>query len=93
MQLFALRVLMRPRDPDLFSKGAVQKDIVHFENAIVFSAQKLHLTSSTPSVHKKTSYTLKLSIKPTEGVMAGVISKQQKIKGADLPPGLDTTVS
>ena len=83
MQLFALRVLMRPRDPDLFSKGAVQKDIVHFENAIVFSAQKLHLTSSTPSVHKKTSYTLKLSIKPTEGVMAGVISKQQKIKGHD----------
>ena len=83
MQFFALRVLMRPRDPDLFSKGAVQKDIVHFENAIVFSAQKLHLTSSTPSVHKKTSYTLKLSIKPTEGVMAGVISKQQKIKGHD----------
>lgn len=83
MQLFALRVLMRPRDPDLFSKGVVQKDIVHFENAIVSSAQKLHLTSSTPSVHKKTSYTLKLSIKPTEGVMAGVISKQQKIKGHD----------
>ncbi|WP_158238129.1 hypothetical protein [Klebsiella quasipneumoniae] len=51
MQLFALRVLMRPRDPDLFSKGVVQKDIVHFENAIVSSAQKLHLTSSTPSVH------------------------------------------
>ncbi|HDU2892224.1 hypothetical protein VKY16_25615 [Klebsiella variicola] len=83
MQLFALRVLMRPRDPDLFSKGVVQKDIVHFENAIVSSAQKLYLTSSTPSVHKKTSYTLKLSIKPTEGVMAGVISKQQKIKVHD----------
>ncbi|WP_347115930.1 hypothetical protein AAHB66_08910 [Leclercia sp. S52] len=45
--------------------------------------KKLHLTSPTPSVHKKTSYTLKLSIKPTDGVMAGVISKQQKIKGHD----------
>lgn len=83
MELYALRVLMRPRDPDLFSKGSVQKDIVHFENAIVATAQKLHLTSSTPSVHKKTSYTLKLSIKPAEGVMAGVISKQQKIRGHD----------
>ena len=38
MQLFALRVLMRPRDPDLF-KGICSKDIVHFENAIVFSAK------------------------------------------------------
>lgn len=25
MQLYALRVLMRPRDPDLFSKGTVQE--------------------------------------------------------------------
>lgn len=83
MLLYALRVLMRPRDPDLFSKGSVQKDISHFENAMVIAAKKLHMTSSTPSVHKKTSYTLKLSIKPTDGVMAGVISKQQKIKGHD----------
>lgn len=83
MQLYALRVLMKPRDPDLFSKGFVQKDIAHFENAMVDAANKIHMTSSTPSVHKKTSYTLKLSIKPTDGVMAGVISKQQKIKGHD----------
>ncbi|PWW18289.1 hypothetical protein [Pantoea sp. AG702] len=83
MQLYALRVLMRPRDPDLFSKGPVQKDILHFENAIVASAKKLHLKSPTPSVHKKTTYTLKLSINPIEGVMAGVISKQLKIKGHD----------
>ncbi|NYV40296.1 hypothetical protein GS581_21995 [Escherichia coli] len=40
MQLYALRVLMRPRDPDLFSKGAVQKDISHFENAMVVAAKK-----------------------------------------------------
>lgn len=83
MLFYALHVLMRPRDLDLFSKGSVEKDISHFEKAIVVAAQKLHLTSPTPSVHKKTSYTLKLSIKPTEGVMAGVISKQQKIKGHD----------
>ncbi|MGL5599509.1 MAG: hypothetical protein ACRDD5_01240 [Silvania sp.] len=83
MLLYALRVLMRPRDPDLFSKGTVQKDITYFENAMVVAAKKLHLTSPTPSVHKKTSYTLKLSIKPTDDVMAGVISKQQKIKGHD----------
>lgn len=83
MLLYALRVLIRPRDPDLFSKGTIQKDITHFENAMVVAAKKLHLTSPTPSVHKKTSYTLKLSIKPTDGVMAGVISKQQKIKGHD----------
>lgn len=83
MLFYALRVLIRPRDPDLFSKGTIQKDITHFENAMVVAAKKLHLTSPTPSVHKKTSYTLKLSIKPTDGVMAGVISKQQKIKGHD----------
>lgn len=83
MLLYALRVLIRPRDPGLFSKGTIQKDITHFENAMVVAAKKLHLTSPTPSVHKKTSYTLKLSIKPTDGVMAGVISKQQKIKGHD----------
>lgn len=83
MLFYALRVLMRPRDPDLFSKGTVEKDISHFEKAIEITAQKLHLTSATPSVHKKTSYTLKLSLKPTEGVMAGVISRQQKIKGHD----------
>lgn len=83
MLLYALRVLIRPRDPDLFSKGTIQKDITHFENAMVVAAKKLHLTSPTPSVHKKTSYTLKLSIKPSDGVMAGVISKQQKIKGHD----------
>lgn len=84
MQLYALRVLMRPKDPDLFSKGSVQKDISHFEHAIEHTAQKLHETSATPSVHKKTGYTLKLSIKATEGVMAGVISRQQKIKGHDI---------
>lgn len=83
MQMYALRVLMKPRDPDLFSKGTVQKDIFHFEKAIDVTAQKLHLTSATPSVHKKTAYNLKLSIKPSEGVMAGVISRQQKIKGHD----------
>lgn len=83
MLFYALRVLMRPRDPDLFSKGTVEKDISHFEKAIEITAQKLHLTSATPSVHKKTSYTLKLSLKPNEGVMAGVISRQQKIKGHD----------
>ncbi|ELY9422050.1 hypothetical protein SLY17_000978 [Cronobacter dublinensis] len=83
MLFYALRVLMRPRDPDLFSKGSVEKDISYFEKAIEITAQKLHLTSTTPSVHKKTSYTLKLSLKPTDGVMAGVISKQQKIKGHD----------
>ncbi|EOC8685565.1 TPA: hypothetical protein N5L24_000863 [Enterobacter roggenkampii] len=83
MLFYALRVLMRPRDPDLFSKGNIEKDISHFEKAIEITAQKLHSTSATPSVHKKTSYTLKLSLKPTEGVMAGVISRQQKIKGHD----------
>lgn len=83
MLFYALRVLMRPRDPDLFSKGTIEKDISYFEKAIEITAQKLHLTSTTPSVHKKTSYTLKLSLKPTDGVMAGVISRQQKIKGHD----------
>lgn len=83
MQLYALRVLMRPRDPDLFSKGSVEKDILHFERAIEIAAQELHRASTTPSVHKKTSYTLKLSIEPSDGVMAGVISRQQKIKGHD----------
>ncbi|EQA3417247.1 hypothetical protein ACX1JO_000763 [Cronobacter dublinensis] len=83
MIFYALRVLMRPRDPDLFSKGTAEKDISHFEKAIEITAQKLHSTSATPSVHNKSSYTLKLSLKPTEGVMAGVISRQQKIKGHD----------
>lgn len=83
MQLYALRVLMRPRDPDLFSKGTVQKDIFHFEHAISVTAKRLYQPSSTPSAHKKISYTLKLSIEPSEGVMAGVISRQQKIKGHD----------
>jgi len=83
MQLYALRVLMRPRDPDLFSEGSAKKDIAPFEKAIEIAAKELHLSSSTPSVIKKLSYNLKLSIKPSEGVMAGVISKQQKVKMHD----------
>ncbi|WP_270853712.1 hypothetical protein [Cronobacter sakazakii] len=83
MLFYALRVLMRPCDPDLFSKGSVKKDISYFEKALEITAEKLHSTSATPSVHKKTNYTLKLSIKPTDGIMAGVISRQQKIKGHD----------
>lgn len=83
MHLYALRVLMRPKDPDLFSKGAVQKNILYFEQAMEIAALELHRNSTTPSVHKMTSYTLKLSVGPNDGVMAGVISRQQKIRGHD----------
>ncbi|MGC6095434.1 hypothetical protein [Citrobacter portucalensis] len=83
MLFFALRVLLKPKDPDLFAKGLINKDIAHFEQAMVQASKNLTKISATPSVHKQWRYTLKLSIEPSEGTMAGVISKQQKIRGHD----------
>ncbi|EMW0821542.1 MULTISPECIES: hypothetical protein [Klebsiella] len=83
MLFFALRVLLKPKDPDLFAKGVVDKDIRHFEQAMVQVSKNLSNISATPSVHKQWRYTLKISIESSEGIMAGVISKQQKIRGHD----------
>ena len=81
MYFFALRVLLKPRDPDLFQHSGEERCIEHFEQAIVHASKNIKRVSQTPSVHKNWQYRLKLSVAPTDGVMAGLISKQKKLHG------------
>lgn len=83
MQMYALRVFLRPQDNDLFKSSNVIKDIRHFEQALIFASEENIKAKKTPSALPPKKYSLKISISPTDGIMAGIVSKGLKIYGHD----------
>lgn len=83
MQMFALRVFISPQDNDLFVKKNLSRDVKYFEEAIIFSSKVNEKALATPSTIRAQKYSLKISVPLENGVMAGVVSRQQTLSVHD----------
>jgi hypothetical protein len=79
MKLYALRVSLVAAEPQLFSKNNISKDIVLFEQALLYSVD-----NPPENEHKEKLYSIKTLVSDDRlGVMAGMVAKAKILNGHD----------